>query len=72
MMSNRMKKFFQPLREEYNNKNNKVTLVGALIIFPAVMLGRKVGSIWVLFGIVLLWWIIVVFTYLSYRYYKSK
>ena len=69
MMSNRMKKFFQPLREEYNNK---VTLVGALIIFPAVMLGRKVGSIWVLFGIVLLWWIIVVFTYLSYRYYKSK
>ena len=64
-----MREFFQPLREEYNKK---ITIIGSLIIFPAVMLGRKVGSIWVLFGIVLLWWIIVVFTYLTYRYLKSK
>ena len=68
-MSNQKKQFFAPLREK-NNK--KVNLVAALGIFPAVMLGRNYGSVWVALGIILLWWFIVVFTYLTYRYLKSK
>jgi hypothetical protein len=68
-----MNKFFEPFKEKYNKKNNTaINFVGALGIFPAVMLGRKVGCIWITLGIILLWWIIVVFTYLTYRYLKSK
>jgi hypothetical protein len=68
-----MNKFFEPLGQKYNKKNNAViNFVGALGIFPAVMIGRKLDSVWIALGIALLWWIIVVFTYLTYRYLKSK
>ncbi len=68
-----MNKFFEPLGQKYDKKNIAViNFAGALGIFPAVMIGRQLGSDWISLGIALLWWIIVFFTYLTYRYLKSK
>lgn len=49
-----------------------VNVIGALGAFPAIMLARKVDTIWVLFGIYILWWLVVVLTYLTYCYLKNK
>lgn len=68
-MSNQKKQFFAPFKEKHNNRIN---LVVALGIFPAVMLGRNYGSVWITLGIILLWWFIVVLSYLTYHYLKSK
>ena len=68
-MSNQKKQFFAPLKEKHNIRIN---LVVALGIFPAVMLGRNYGSVWITLGIILLWWFIVVLSYLTYHYLKSK
>jgi hypothetical protein len=68
-----MKKFFAPLREEYKwNPHGILNIIGSLGVFPAVMLAREVDNIWILFGIVILWWLIVAFVYLVYCYFKNK
>ena len=71
-MKDKLKKFWEPMTVEMNKGHIIVNFIGSLGAFPAVMLARKVATIWVMFGIIILWWLLVVLIYLTYCYLKNK
>ncbi len=67
-----MKKFFEPLTEEFTKKQMVINIVGALGVLPASMLFHNGYGLWIGLGALLLWWLLVLFVYLTYRYIKNK
>lgn len=71
-MSDKMRKFFEPLTAEMRREHMIVNVMGGVGVLPAVMLARMVNSIWILFAVLILWWILVLFVYLVYCYIKNN
>ena len=71
-MSDKLKKFWAPMREEFNKEHVIINIIGALGIFPSGLIGRQLDNFWIYCGIFLLWWALVVLIYLAYRYFKNK
>jgi hypothetical protein len=71
-MHEKMKKFFEPLTEEFTKKQMVVNIIGALGVLPCIMLFHKGYGLWIGLGALLLWWLLVLFVYLTYRYIKNK
>ena len=71
-MSDKMRKFFEPLTAEMRREHMSVNVMGGVGVLPAVMLARMVDSIWILFAVLILWWILVLFVYLVYCYIKNN
>ena len=68
-----MSKFFNPLKEEFKwNPYGWLNLVASLGIIPVVYFSRYVDSLWICWGLFLLWYFLVYFTYLTYRYFRNK
>ena len=71
-MKEKLKKFWEPMTEEFNKQHFIMNFIGVLGFFPAEILSQKADS-FVLFVIILIsWWATVVFIYLTYRYLKNK
>ena len=71
-MSEKLKKFWAPMREEFNKEHFIVNIMGALGIIPCGWIGRELDNLWISWGAFLLWWALVVLIYLTYRYFKNK
>ena len=71
-MSDKLKKFWAPMREEFNNEHFIINIMGALGIFPSGWVGRELDNLWISWGVFFLWWALVVHNYLTYRYLKNK
>ena len=71
-MSEILKKFWAPMREEANKGHYIMNIIGALGIFPSGWIGRKLNSLWISWGVFFLWWALVVLIYLTYRYLKNS
>ena len=70
-MSEKLKKFWAPMREEFNKEHLIVNIMGALGIIPCGWIGRELDNLWISWGSFLLWWALVVLIYLTYRYLKN-
>ena len=71
-MKEKLKKFWEPMTEEFNKQHFIMNFIGTLGFIPAQILSQKADS-FVLFVIILIsWWATVVFIYLTYRYLKNK
>ncbi|MBP3838760.1 MAG: hypothetical protein ILA04_06470 [Prevotella sp.] len=64
--------FFEPLRGELKKKHFFVLLLGAMGLLPANYFGRNADTIWVGFGILILWWFAVVMLFCTCQYFKNK
>ena len=67
-----MKKFFEPLREEFSKKMLIPIIIASFGTVPAAFLARKADSIWICLGFLLLWHLIVYFLYCAYFYFKNN
>ncbi len=68
-----MNKFLEPLQREYKwNPYGILNIIGSLGLIPAIFAGRYYDSIWVCLGVIILWYLVVLFSYLTYRYFCSS
>lgn len=68
-----MSKFFDPLKEEFKwNPHGWLNLIGALGSFPSIFSAYLYDSFWLGSGVLLGWYFLVYFIYLTYCYFKSK
>ena len=67
-----MKKFFEPLQEEFSKKMLIPLLIASFGTVPTVFVARKFDSIWVCLGFFLLWYSTVFILYCAYFYLKNK
>ncbi len=71
-MSDKLKKFWAPMKEGFNKEHFIMNFMGALGIIPCGWISRELDNLWVGFGVLILWWALVVLFYLTYRYLKNK
>ena len=71
-MSDKLKKFWATMREEFNKEHFIINIMGALGIIPSGWIGRELDNLWISWGVFFLWWALVVLIYLTYRYLKNK
>jgi len=67
----KIKQFWAPMREEYNKEHFILNIMGALGIIPSGWIGRELDNLWISWGALLLWSVLVVLIYLTYRYLKK-
>ena len=70
-MEDRLKKFWAPMREEFNKGHFIMIILGSLSSFPCGWISRELDNFWIGAGVLILWWVAVVLIYLTYRYLKK-
>ena len=70
-MSDKLRKFWAPMREEFNKGHFIMNFVGSLGIIPCGWVSRELDNFWIGSGVLILWWAAVVLIYLTYRYLKK-
>ena len=70
-MSDKLRKFWAPMREEFNKGHFIMNFVGSLGIIPCGWVSRELDNFWIGSGVLILWWVAVVLIYLTYRYLKK-
>ena len=76
MMSNHIRKFFEPLSEPFTYETIKehwiLYILAPLGAIPIFELFKEVDSFWVIMGIIILWWIVIGIFDLLIWYFKNK
>lgn len=66
------KKFFEPMRGEMKPVHFVLIIIGSLGQIPASYFARYVDNFWLFIVAFILWWIFVVFSYLTICHIKNK
>ena len=65
------KKFWAPMRQEMRKDQIWPAIIASFGIFPINHFAKEIPSIWVSWGVLLIWFGIVYFFYLVYLYFKK-
>ena len=65
------KKFWAPMRQEMRKDQMLPAIIASFGIFPINHFAKEIPSIWVSWGLLLIWFGIVYFFYLLYLYFKK-
>lgn len=62
-----------PLKEEFKwNPHGLLHLIASLGVFISLYFKDYVDSVWICWGIFLLWYLLVFLSYLTYRFFRNK
>ena len=67
-----MKKFFEPLRGKAKKEHYILNIIGCLGLIPISYFIGFMDNFWLVAGLFLLWWFIIIFSYLTFCYIKNK